>query len=229
MVRARRRFLDAGHYRPLVDAILALTGDSLDRGSRFPAGNGPLVLDVGCGEGYYGGTVAEALRAKYGACRLYGLDISRAALRLAARTYREAVFFLNDVGSRICLADGAADVLLDIFAPRNAGEFARVLRPGGIALIVIPEEWHLHELRRALPLLSIAPGKRGRTVDQLSAHFAIQGESAVAYGVRLTLPDLRDLVRMSPSAHHLEDVRLEGLRDMDVTVAFRILRFENGS
>src|SRR4051812_16725214 len=70
MLRARRAFLEAGHYAPLRDALA----------ERVPGGS---VLDVGCGEGYYTRAVdTEVDRAQAG---VWGVDIAKEAVRLAAR------------------------------------------------------------------------------------------------------------------------------------------------
>ncbi len=45
MMQARRAFLDAGHYQPLRDAIVAQPQERLDE-------KATAVLDIGCGEGY---------------------------------------------------------------------------------------------------------------------------------------------------------------------------------
>ncbi|CSF62226.1 23S rRNA methyltransferase A [Shigella sonnei] len=61
MMQARRAFLDAGHYQPLRDAIVAQLRERLDD-------KATAVLDIGCGEGYYksGG---ETLSAGHFLCR----------------------------------------------------------------------------------------------------------------------------------------------------------------
>ena len=45
MVAARRRFLNAGHYQPIAEAVARATLDGLP--------NEAACLDAGCGEGYY--------------------------------------------------------------------------------------------------------------------------------------------------------------------------------
>jgi len=80
MVQARRRFLSAGHYRPFA-AALGEIGAELARGKeRF------AVADAGCGEGYYDQALLEALRPQAKQVSLLGFDISREAVRLAARS-----------------------------------------------------------------------------------------------------------------------------------------------
>ncbi|HVA88342.1 MAG TPA: hypothetical protein VNL71_00725 [Chloroflexota bacterium] len=54
MLRARRRFLDAGHYQPLSDLINRLVAE---HHSDAPY----IVLDAGCGEGYYLGRLSQHL------------------------------------------------------------------------------------------------------------------------------------------------------------------------
>src|SRR3954466_6778851 len=62
MLRARRAFLDGGHYAPPKDAATAqLTDES-------------SILDVGCGEGYYTRDVDATL---------WAVDIAKPAVRLA--------------------------------------------------------------------------------------------------------------------------------------------------
>src|SRR5258708_36502586 len=61
MLRARRAFLDAGHYFPLVEAIAARTADRL---ATSAADASAAVLDAGCGEGTYIAAVAAHLRRR---------------------------------------------------------------------------------------------------------------------------------------------------------------------
>lgn len=58
--------------------------------------------------------------------------------------------------------DAAADVILDVFAPRSGQEFARVLRPGGVLVVVTPAPGHLAELVTALGMVGVDPAKPQR-------------------------------------------------------------------
>ena len=71
---ARRRVFDAGCYNTVADAI-----DSL-----LPAGD-HRILDAGCGEGYYTSGIYQALCAAGKSPRMAGIDISKFALKKAAK------------------------------------------------------------------------------------------------------------------------------------------------
>ena len=77
MVAARTAFLDAGYYAPLRDAIAAAA-------TEYTSGDAD-VLDAGCGEGYYTAGVCAALREQNPGVRAAGVDLSRSALKKAAR------------------------------------------------------------------------------------------------------------------------------------------------
>jgi len=234
MLRARRRFLERGWFAPLARALedcraalrRALDGDAAPAHRR-----GLVLLEVGCGEGYFiGGLAASAERMAAGPdgdC-YFGLDISRDALRMAARHHRGVLFFRNDVHHRICLRDGCVDLLLDIFAPRNPREFRRVLRPAGMLVVVIPAAAHLAELRAALPLIGMEPEKLDRTVERFRGAFELEGRDAIEFRAALDGDDVADLVQMTPSARHLDErarVQAAALGPIDVTFALDLLRF----
>lgn len=224
MVRARRRVLEHGHFEPLAGAIV----EAVERhhAARVDDGRPFTVVDAGCGEGHYVGRVAAALEDA-GAC-LFGLDISRDAVRLAARAHRDVTFLVNDLKRKITIADGAADVVLNVFAPRNAEEFGRVLRPDGLLLVAIPTEGHLSELREALPLLEIGAEKRERTVERLGPRFRLAGEEEIAYRRALTAADVLDVLRMTPNYWHLDEASLAAaaaLGELEVGFAMRLLHF----
>jgi 23S rRNA (guanine745-N1)-methyltransferase len=157
-----------------------------------------------------------------------GLDAAKDAARLAAKRSPAGQFVVADLRERLPIADGALQVLLNVFAPRNAAEFARVLAPTGVLLIVIPTPGHLHELRRALPLIGIEPDKRLRTVAHFGDRFALVGGRRIEYVMRLGVGEARDLIQMTPSARQVTPpmlARLEGLGDVRVTASCDLLHF----
>lgn len=143
MVEARADFLSKGYYAPLLDALCAAAAKSL---SGVPA---PAVLDCGCGEGYYTQGIYETLRDAGEQPRIAGIDISKFALRRAARRCPEGEFAVASA-YRLPVANDSCDLLLDVFAPLSAEEFGRVLRPGGTFVYVVPSARHLWQMKQVL-------------------------------------------------------------------------------
>jgi 23S rRNA (guanine745-N1)-methyltransferase len=204
MVQARRRFLQRGVYSALSGALNRLALAELDRDQVGP-GQRAAVLDAGCGVGYFLGRLAEELASRSAPADvcLLGFDLSAAAIRMAARTYPQPLFFVGDVKHRICVADGSIRLLLNILAPRNPAEFRRVLAPGGLMLVIIPGENHLAELRSELPLLSLQSDKRDRILHALGPGWKPTGESLVEDRRELDGGAILDLLHMTPNHWHL--------------------------
>ena len=72
------------------------------------------LLDAGCGEGSYDRVVYDAFAAQGRPCVLAGFDLSKDAIRLAAKLLPEAAFAVGGSFSAP-VRDGWADVLLNIF------------------------------------------------------------------------------------------------------------------
>ncbi len=225
MLQARRAFLARGGYAPLAAAVSAAVGRHLATW----AGAAPAVLDAGCGEGYYLGVLRTQLAAQGVAeARLAGMDIAKEAVRLAARAYPTVAWAVADSWGRLPLADGALAALLDIFAPRHPAEFARVLAPGGLLLVVIPGPTHLAEVRAALPLVGIEEDKAARVQEAFATAFDLLPTQSLDYRLPLDRAALTDLVAMTPSARHLTAegaTALAALDGLETTVSFRLLPF----
>jgi 23S rRNA (guanine745-N1)-methyltransferase len=193
MAQARDRFLSTGTYAHIRKVVTRLAADSM------PAEQA-TVLDVGCGTGYYLAGVLDQLPGTRG----LGLDTSVRALRLAARAHERAAAATWDVFRPFPLASGVADVVLDVFAPRNPAEFHRVLRPTGRLIVVRPTRRHLAELRGRVPaMVTIDPAKEQRLHRALDPYFEAAVTEKVEYSTTLARLEALDLVGMTPSARHL--------------------------
>lgn len=141
MVKARSTFLQKGHYAPMRQELL--------RQGLAAASENMVVLDAGCGEGYYTAALAKTLREQ-GLCpHVAGIDISKEALQEAAKRDRQSEYAVASC-FHLPVGDGSIDLLLSVFAPYCGEEFLRVLRPGGSFLMVIPLENHLYGLKQAI-------------------------------------------------------------------------------
>ena len=118
-------------------------------------------------------------------------------------------------------------MILSVFAPRNAGEFARILRPEGRVVVVIPTERHLAELREVAPLLAIERGKR-RLVEESLEGFSLRWSEKVMVPLELGGAAIQDLIEMTPNAWYLTEEqkrRLAGVERISVTAEFEALLF----
>ena len=132
MVAARKAFLDAGYYRPIVDCLIRLIKPLSPK----------AVLDAGCGEGYYMTNLQQVLpSAEYA-----GIDISKDAVRFAAVRNKQALW-LAGTAAALPFPEETFDVVLSMFALTAEAEFARVLKPGGHFLQVIAGTDHLMGLK----------------------------------------------------------------------------------
>ena len=210
MVAARTRFLEGGHYAPLRDALAELVL------KRKPE----TVLDSGCGEGWYTAGVCEVLRRNGLGNRIAGVDLSRSALKKAARRTKEAEFAVASV-YHLPVADHSVDVLINCFSPLATEEFRRVLRPEGAFLYVVPGAKHLWELKQVLY------EKPYENVEEETAYegFSYQTILPVDFAMELDATALQDLFRMTPYCWKTPKAgveRLSALEGLSVTASFRI-------
>jgi len=214
MLLAGRRFLDRGHYRPIAVALVAAVARQLAAVPPTARDGARCIADVGCGEGYYLAHVRDVLQAQPAAGPLVfiGSDVSREAAALAARRSPAINVIAADSRARLPYRNASLTALLNLFAPRNPAEFARIVVPGGLLAIVIPTAEHLRELRAALPLLGIQAGKRAalqaQFADASTGAFTLTATVPLAFALDLTAQDAADLLLMTPNAHHLTDAAL---------------------
>lgn len=133
-LQARRQFLQAGFFEALKLQLQELIPTST-----------ATLLDLGCGEGYF----TEGFSAVLPQARVYGIDIAKAGVRLAAKTAKDKSGLTYCVASSFDLpiADASMDVITRIYAPSKASELSRVIKPTGKLIIVAPGENHLLSLR----------------------------------------------------------------------------------
>lgn len=214
MVQARTRFLSGGWYAPLREALCAL--------AMPPDEATPVLLDAGCGEGYYTAALAEAVAARGG--RTAGVDLSKAAVKKAARRCPSAEIAVAS-SYRLPLAEASVDCLVNCFSPLAAEEFRRVLRKDGTFLYVVPGPRHLWELKC---LLYDAPYENEERVE---AYPGFSLETVTPVETRFTMPtaqDVQALFRMTPytwKTPRESAARLASVTQLTVTAQFRIHAF----
>jgi 23S rRNA (guanine745-N1)-methyltransferase len=218
MVAARQRFLEAGYYRPIADAVSAAILNDAATGSEL------RCLDAGCGEGYY----LRQLASQEGeiSLSLLGLDISKWAVLAAARMEKRAGWVVGS-NANLPVLPASVDRVLCLFGFPVYPEFARVLRPGGRLVQVDAGQDHLRELREI-----VYPEVRAdsRKVALVPEGFRRIGTQDLRFTVHLEGAEpIADLLAMTP---HLYRASAEGraraaaLKTLSVTVDVCLQTFE---
>jgi len=165
-VQARRRLHDRGINEPLLRAISGI----------LDASPQDSILDAGCGNGDYLGTLARQI-----GCDAHGLDISVPAVDAAARRYPECEWIVANADRFIPYSDRSFSIVMSITARMHASEFRRMLRDDGRLLVAVPAPDDLIELRGAgrdrvpgtvesfAPRFTLAAHQRASTTADLEA------------------------------------------------------------
>ena len=211
MISARTRFLEGGWYGPLRIELCKLIKEL--------APPSPVLLDAGCGEGWYTQAMAGTVAALGG--RTAGIDLSKPAVKKAAKRCPGAELAVGTL-YHLPMGDGTADVLVNCFSPLAADEFGRVLRPGGLFLYVVPGPRHLWELKEVLydtpyeneEKREEYPGFRYRDIVPVETTFTLPAKQ-----------DIQDLFSMTPYYWKTPKAGAERLARLDrltVTGQFRV-------
>lgn len=196
MIKARRLFLDAGHYAPLRDAVLA----------QVPAAG--AVLDVGCGEGHYTRPLAGDAHDGW----VGGIDLSKPGVRLAAQRERSIDYAVANAYA-VPLDDGSIDCIVNVFGPVVGDETQRVLRAGGRAVFAVPGPRHLHELKTVV--LDVVEEHELRGPKGLDGVLALDDMARITYEMDVAQPVLDALLAMTPLRWRTEPARAEALSAID--------------
>jgi 23S rRNA (guanine745-N1)-methyltransferase len=235
MLDAREAFLGRGWYSFVRDALSELV----------IADNPQRVVDIGCGTGYYLRGVLKALTEESGtaaetatAHRALAMDLSAHAVARTVRAVSQVpgtatAGLVADVWSPLPVRDRATDVIINVFAPRNAAEFHRILAPGGLLAVVVPHQSHLQELRADGMALDVHENKKADLVTALHGRFSLESTRELSDVLSLSPTDVTALIGMGPSAHHAPDTGHDtgtassatSSSFRPVTVAFQLLAF----
>ncbi len=210
LIRARTAFLAKGHYAPIAQRVCEILQSTCEGGN---------VLDAGCGEGYYAAQMAKA------GFSVFGVDLSKRgithAAKTAAREGADAFFAVAGIFT-LPVADASVDAVVSLFAPVCEEEFLRVLKPGGVLILVGAGAEHLYSLKRVLydtpyenePRADLPKGMRLLRNDRLRYAFSADNDT------------LQDLFAMTPYFYRTSKKGQERLAatpslevDVDVEIA----------
>ncbi len=211
MVQARKRFLNAGHYQCIAQAVAQATLQTAK------ATDSLACLDAGCGEGYYLRQLAAQAPTDQ-PLALVGLDISKWSILAAAKQDKNTTWVVG-TNAHLPVQNSSLDRVLCMFGFPVYPEFSRVLNTDGRLIQVDPGVDHLRELRSVL--YSELKGE-GQTEFKVPGEFEMLAEERVRQTIRVTDQEtIQDLLGMTPHGYRAPKEGLErvaALEEIEVLV-----------
>ncbi|CAH9057795.1 23S rRNA (guanine(745)-N(1))-methyltransferase [Pseudoalteromonas holothuriae] len=208
MVQARRAFFATDHYVFLQQAIVELIASYKPN----------TVLDLGCGEGFYTHAIANKVNAQ-----IYGVDISKSAIKYAAKRYKNVNFSVASI-KQAPLKKQSADVLLSVFAPIFSDELHRLCANDGTLLIVSPGPRHLFELKE-----HIYDDVQVHDATKAPQGFVLHNHTLLETQHTIETNTIEKLIQMTPFAWKFKDSHYEMLHKSashTVTLSFYLSEFK---
>lgn len=215
MVTARTLFLEGGYYNPLRDTICNLIKETEIKN--------PVLLDSGCGEGYYTKSYCETVSALFG--KAYGVDLSKPAIKHAAKKCKDGHFAVASV-YHLPITDESIDILVNCFSPLALEEFCRVVKKGGYFFYVVPDAMHLWELKK---VLYDNPYENAVKQEEYDGFEFIKTESVTSRFTLDSSEKILSLLHMTPYTWKTPENgirKLSELSSLDVTAQFRVMVYK---
>ena len=217
-VLARHRWLQHGHAISLIETLrpwFAATGTRANQ-----EGANQRTLDLGCGEGSFGPALFSNEADSY--C---GIDLSKRAIKLAARGWPDATWVLANADRVLPAADQSVQRVISLFGRRPVSEIHRVLVPGGICVVAVPGEDDLIELREQVQQAGHRRSRWEMIADDMS-HVGVEVVEQKHWrrNVKLEPDAIADALAMTYRAvRHSQKSRLDAVQAMNVTLAADLL------
>ncbi len=212
-VLARHRWLKRGHAAGLIKALKSWIPDS---------GPNMRILDLGCGDGSFGPALFRDQATDF--C---GIDLSKPAIKLAAKRWPEATWVLANADRGLPVADSSVNCVVSLFGRRPVAEIRRVLIPNGCYIVAVPGEDDLIELREHVQ----KEGKRRSRVDAIIEEMNVNGLPCVEQvqwqtQIEIGPDEIADALAMTYRAGRWsEQSRVASIEATKVTLAADLMQF----
>ena len=195
MMQARRRTMDRGYYKGLADKIIEI----------ISAYSHEDILDIGCGEGYITGSIANA----YDESKVRGTDLSKNAILLASKRYKNASFIVGNSAS-LPILENSVDVAVAVFTPTYFAELERVVKRGGIFIKVNPAPEHLLDLKELLFENTYLNEEETVNTDA----FTLIDKITLTDTYTAVGEEIKDLLQMTPYYYHTPKDAIERVSNL---------------
>ncbi|HHU55519.1 MAG TPA: methyltransferase domain-containing protein [Acholeplasmataceae bacterium] len=200
MINARHNIHQQGFFSKVVSKIIEM----------IDSNNIKTILDAGCGEGYYSREIYNAL-----GINICGIDVSKYAINKAKKLCPSITYVIAS-NYDIPLDVESVDAILNVFAPDFEKEFERVSKE--YIIKVIPDEYHLFELKNALYDKVIIKKPKVPSYQ----NFKLIDEISISYSHKAN--SLIDLIKMTPFYYNSKIN--ENINIKYVTIAVKILLYK---
>ena len=177
---ARNEVFSNGFYTNVLKSIQNLVGKYAK----------DVVLDIGCGEGYYIKELKTVFPEKY----FYGLDNSKDAIELAVKEDKLNPYMVANLAN-LPFRDGSVSCILNILTPANYEEFFRVLGDNGYLIKIIPNANYLREIRE---LIGGKEYTNSDTVKLIEDNCTVVDRITVNNTFKLTKEQAQNFLKMTP-------------------------------
>jgi len=205
----RHTILERGMYDHIADKLEKLITDLSIQN----------ILDVGCGEGYYSKKLSEL-----GDKNIFAFDISKDSIQLAAKGPNMPIeWFVGDL-AHLPIQDQTIDGIIDIFSPANYNEFNRILSKDGYVIKVIPNEYHVQELREvAKDQLQQEKYSNKKVLDYFEEHYQLVQEIDATKTYSVDEEERNAFINMTPLLFNVDKTLIDWKKVTEITVGSTIL------
>lgn len=218
MVLARKEFLESGYYNVLLEKLKEVISKYVK--------NQDVILDAGCGEGWYTDSLLKHLTKQALHVNMIGIDISKCAVDFAAKRNKAIQLAVASIAD-LPVADDSCDMIISIFAPFLREECERALKEQGLLIKVIPLEKHLWSLKKAvydIPYENVIENLEIEGFDLIEKH-------EIKEMIHLSNNhDIISLFAMTPYYYKTgrdDQMKLNAVETLDTEVEFAILVYKN--
>ncbi len=224
MVLARVRFLNLGKY----DILRNLIKNTLEKFLAISNNLETVILDAGCGDGYYTVYYHKELSSIY-KIYTYGVDLSKQAINESSIRCRnehlDHLLFIIGNMNYLPIEDESVDFIINSFAKIDENEFLRVLKKGKYFFRILPGKNHLLGLKQVL----YENVRLNEEKEKYLKGFNLIDEMSISDYISLNQQEIKDLFMMTPYYYKSSNVAKERLMKLDyleTKIEFKILVYQ---